>query len=198
MIVGFVGLIGSGKDTAASILVEKRGFKKIAFADPLKDLVSTIFKWDRDLLAGVTQESRVWREQKDEYWSEKFGSDVTPRYMLQYIGTEVMRKTLNDKIWILSAIATIEKNPERDYVFTDIRFINEIEALRDIGAKIIRIKRGDEPEWFETAKNNHHLMPKLYPNIHQSEWDWVRSKDLTTIDNSDTLGVLTEKIIRMI
>ena len=162
MIVGFVGLIGSGKDTAASILVEKRGFQKIAFADPLKDLVSTVFKWDRDLLAGVTQESRVWREQKDDYWSEKFGYDITPRYMLQYIGTEVMRKNLNDKIWILSAIATIEKNPNIDYVLTDVRFVNEIEALRDIGAKVVRIKRGDEPEWFETAKNTPDLMPSLF------------------------------------
>ena len=47
MIIGICGLIGSGKGTVADILVDEH-FKKISFADKLKDGVSTVFGWDRD------------------------------------------------------------------------------------------------------------------------------------------------------
>ena len=85
MIFGFIGFAGSGKDTAANILVKDYNFKKISFANPLKDMVARLFSWDRMLLEGNTPESRAWRELPDEYWSEKFGYAITPRYMLQYM-----------------------------------------------------------------------------------------------------------------
>ena len=69
MIVGVCGLIGSGKGTVADILVEEYDFKKISFADSLKDAVAVLFKWPRHLLEGDTEESRFWREQPDEFWS---------------------------------------------------------------------------------------------------------------------------------
>ena len=50
MIIGICGLIGSGKGTAADILVEQHGFTKISFADKLKDGVATVFGWDREML----------------------------------------------------------------------------------------------------------------------------------------------------
>ena len=101
-----------------------------------------------------------------------------------------MRKNLKDDIWILSALSTIEKNPEKNYVFSDIRFINEINALTNVGAKLFRIKRGDEPIWFDTAKNNSEKMSEFYPDIHKSEYDWISSNNLITIDNSGSLSQL--------
>ena len=68
MIIGICGLIGSGKGTVADVLVDQ-GFKKVSFADRLKDGVSTIFGWDRAMLEGDTDESRQWREQRDDFWS---------------------------------------------------------------------------------------------------------------------------------
>ena len=32
-----------------------------------------MFSWDRELLDGKTDESRAWREQKDEFWSAETG-----------------------------------------------------------------------------------------------------------------------------
>ena len=58
MIIGICGLIGSGKGTVGDILVEQ-GFKKVSFADKLKDGVSTIFGWDRELLEGDTDICRA-------------------------------------------------------------------------------------------------------------------------------------------
>ena len=77
MIIGICGLIGSGKGTVADILVDQ-GFKKVSFADKLKDGVAEIFGWDRAMLEGDTDESRQWREQIDNYWSNETQMEVTP------------------------------------------------------------------------------------------------------------------------
>ena len=69
MIVGIVGFIGSGKDTAAEYLENEHNFKKESFAASLKDAVSNVFGWDRDLVEGQTEKSREWRNQVDEWWA---------------------------------------------------------------------------------------------------------------------------------
>ena len=43
MLIGICGLIGSGKGTVADILVRDFKFKKISFADKLKDTVAHLF-----------------------------------------------------------------------------------------------------------------------------------------------------------
>ena len=81
MLIGIVGLIGSGKDTVAQRLVEKHGYVRDSFAKSLKDAVSSMFNWDREMLEGDTTSSRHWREQPDKFWSERFGKPVTPRWV---------------------------------------------------------------------------------------------------------------------
>ena len=46
-VVALSGWKGSGKDLVAEYLVEKYGFSRVAFADPLKDTVSAQFNIDR-------------------------------------------------------------------------------------------------------------------------------------------------------
>ena len=83
--------MGSGKDTIADHLIQEHQFKKISFADKLKESVATMFDWDRTMLDGQTDESRQWREKPDEYWSKEVGKSITPRFVLQKFGTECMR-----------------------------------------------------------------------------------------------------------
>jgi len=52
MLIGIVGLISSGKDTVAERLVQEHNFKKDSFAKSLKDAVSSMFNWDREMLEG--------------------------------------------------------------------------------------------------------------------------------------------------
>ena len=70
MIVGLVGFIGSGKDSVAKHFVNS-GFTRDSFAAPLKDAVSSIFNWPREMLEGDTEQSRIFRESKDQWWSSK-------------------------------------------------------------------------------------------------------------------------------
>jgi hypothetical protein len=141
-LIAFTGVAGSGKDTAARILIEECGYEKLSFAGSLKDALSAIFGWSREGLEGATEESRIWREEEDAWWSAALKRPVTPRKMLQEWGTEVGRDAFHPDIWLLSVQRKIEQNPKKKFVITDCRFENEARALKALGGKLIGIKRG--------------------------------------------------------
>ena len=152
MLISIGGLIGSGKDTAADYLCTVYGFKRMSWAGALKDAVSSIFGWDRELLEGSTKESRIWREQVDTWWSERLNiPDLTPRFILQQWGTEVCRKSFHDEIWVASLENRL-RNIKGDVVITDSRFYNEISAIKRAGGITIRTHRGPDPEWYIYAE----------------------------------------------
>ena len=99
MIIGICGFIGSGKDTIADYLVNLHHFRRESFASTLKDAVSQVFGWDRTMLEGRTKQAREWREQVDPWWAERLKMPtLTPRWILQYWGTEVCRAGFHDDI----------------------------------------------------------------------------------------------------
>ena len=122
MIIGICGLIGSGKGSVADILVEEHNYKKVSFADKLKDGVSTVFGWDRQMLEGDTDDSRKWREQKDDFWTQETGREITPRLILQLFGTDCMRNGFHDGIWVSLVKQELLKNTNQHYVIPDVRF----------------------------------------------------------------------------
>jgi hypothetical protein len=191
MLVGVVGLIGSGKDTVSERLAQKYNFKKDSFAKSLKDAVSSMFNWDREMLEGKTDESRAWREKPDAFWSKRFGKDVTPRWVLQYFGTEVMRQGMHDAIWIDSCLARYKGHPT---VISDTRFENEIKTIREAGGKIILVKRGQDPDWF-TSYVEGNIIPT---GIHSSEYAWAKSDFDYMIKNDGTLEDLYKQVDSLI
>ena len=187
MLIGRVGLIGSGKGTVADRLVQKHSFRKDSFAKSLKDAVGSMFNWDREMLEGKTDESRAWRERPDAFWSKRFGKDVTPRWVLQYFGTEVMRQGMHDAIWVDSCMARYNGKPT---VIADTRFENEIKTIREMGGSILLVKRGKDPDWF-TDYIEGNIVPK---NVHSSEYAWAKSEYDHLISNDGTLEELHTKI----
>lgn len=187
MIVGFVGLIGSGKDTAADLLVNDFGFKRDSFANTLKDAVSNIFHWDRDMLQGLSAESRAWREEVDDWWAERLGiPHLTPRWVLQFFGTDVCRDNFSNDIWVASLERKLMQSKD-NIVISDVRFANEIHAIKDAGGTIVRLQRGPLPVWWDTARNNPELMATTAPAVHSSEWAWVSSGEDVVIHNDGTI-----------
>lgn len=191
-IIGLCGLIGSGKGTAADILVERFGFEKVSFADSLKDCVSVIFGWQRLLLEGDTKESREFRETVDPFWTKKMGQDITPRLILQRIGTEAMRQVIHDNIWIDSLEKKIRK--DRDYVIPDVRFPNEIAFIRRMNGSVIHIQRGKSPHWWDDAWTQNKIggdhMTRKHPDIHLSEWAWIGGDIDRVVQNDGSLDEL--------
>ena len=185
MLIGIVGLIGSGKDTVAERLVQKHGYVKDSFAKSLKDAVAAMFNWDREMLEGDTTSSRHCREQPDAYWSERLARPVTPRWVLQHFGTEVMRGQMYDGIWLDSCMGRYKG---QNTVISDTRFVNEINAIKTHGGIIVCVVRGELP----TKKQ---MQDK---NAHQSEWDWLERDYDITIKNEGTLEDLYAKVDNLI
>ena len=199
MIIGFCGFIGSGKDTVADYLVNDHGYRRESFANTLKDAVASIFGWDRTMVEGRTKEAREWREQIDPWWADRLAMPtLTPRWVLQYWGTEVCRKTFHDDIWIASLENKLRQSKD-DIVVSDVRFPNEIKAIKNLGGKIIWIKRGELPSWYESAVqanagSNIHTNNMKISKIHASEWAWVGTKFDHEITNDATIDELYRKI----
>lgn len=190
MIVGVCGLIGSGKGTVADILVEEYDFKKISFADSLKDAVAVLFKWPRHLLEGDTEESRFWREQPDEFWSSETGRLITPRLVLQEFGTECMRQGFYDGIWVSIVKQQITADPYTNWVIPDTRFPNEIKMLQEVGGQVWCVTRGEKPEWFKAYRES-----GIEPSgIHASEWAWGKTNFNEEIANNGSLGDLKNQV----
>jgi len=205
MIVGVTGLIGSGKDTIANYLTTFHGFKKESFANSLKDAVAHVFGWDREMLEGTTTSSREWREQVDPWWAERLNMpQLTPRWVLQYWGTEVCRKSFHDDIWIASLEHKL-LNSKDNVVISDCRFANEVGAIKKAGGITIRVSRGSEPEWYDAAiaynkgPNGNSLwslskakLDRL--GIHASEYSSVGLKYDHYLDNDGSIDELYNKV----
>jgi hypothetical protein len=198
MIIGICGLIGSGKDTAADYLVNFHEFRRESFANSLKDAAAAVFGWNRDMLEGRTKESREWRERKDEWWSNRLGKEITPRWVLQYWGTEVIRQGFHDDMWIASLENKLRASKD-SIVITDCRFPNEISGLKEQGAKIVWVQRGVTPHWYDIAckANQGDLKAQEWlakENIHASEYKWAGTQFDAVIDNNGSIEQLYNQL----
>ena len=205
MIIGVCGFIGSGKDTIADYLTNFHGFRRESFAATLKDAVSQVFGWDRTLLEGRTKQAREWREQVDLWWAERLHMPtLTPRWILQYWGTEVCRAGFHDDIWIASLENKL-RHSQDDVVISDCRFPNEIRAIKNAGGRVIRVVRGPEPVWYDAAVSVNRgangnstwalSQRKLEKHgVHASETAWVGTQFDQVLDNNATVDDLYQQI----
>jgi hypothetical protein len=208
MIIGVCGFIGSGKDTVADYLVNFHEFRRESFANTLKDAVSNVFGWDRTMLEGRTKQAREWREQVDPWWSQRLNmSELTPRLMLQLWGTEVCRRGFHDDIWIASLENKL-RNSSDNIVISDCRFPNEIASIRNAGGRIVWVKRGVLPDWYEDAVNmnagNTNMSWMISKTridqlgIHASETAWVGTKFDAELDNNGSIDDLYLQIKNLV
>lgn len=199
MIIGICGFIGSGKDTIADYLVNFHEFRRESFANTLKDAVAAVFGWDRVMLEGRTKQAREWREQPDQWWADRLNMpNLTPRWVLQYWGTEVCRRGFHDDIWIASLENKL-RNSQDNIVISDCRFPNEISSIKRAGGMIFWVKRGQLPDWYDLAvsansgdiKSTQQLRSS---GIHSSETSWVGTDFDGVIENDRSIDDLYEQI----
>lgn len=177
MIIGVCGLKGNGKDTIAD-MISSYGYTKISMAGTLKDVVSSLFGWSREMLEGDTVESREWREIPDRRWSGLVGRGIfkndtyiSPRIALQRVGTDLIRKHICDDFFIMK-IGNLS-----NVVIPDIRFSNEIEMC-DITINVIR----------------NEYSQKEIEQMHESETIHLKHDHTYTVYNDGTLGDLEKKV----
>jgi hypothetical protein len=140
MIIGLSGYAQSGKDSTAELLCLKYGYKRLAFADPMRQALLTI----NPQLDSITRVSDL----VEDYGWDLAKKNPEIRRLLQVLGTDFGRKMLGDDVWINIALSGIKS--EDKIVVSDVRFPNEAEAIKKLGGTVWRINRHNH-----TAVNGH-------------------------------------------
>lgn len=117
--------------------------KHYAFADPLKDIATSLFEIPRNLLYGTDADKNTltqysWEDMPVPVKGKK--GKMTAREFIQYFGTEVCRAIKND-VWVQRTMADIANEEPTIAVIADVRFPNEVEAIQKAGGKVIKLTR---------------------------------------------------------
>ncbi|WIF21991.1 T-even-induced deoxynucleotide kinase [Shewanella phage vB_SbaS_Y11] len=124
-LIGIAGPARAGKDTLASYLLEHLtdDWSRSSFADPIKEMLRAV---------GVHCSDDAKAVVSDDY-------GVTPRHMMQTLGTDWGRQMIGEDIWV-KAFARI--NAGKQVVVPDVRFENEADLVRANGILIHLVGRG--------------------------------------------------------
>lgn len=182
IVIGIGGEKEVGKDTSARILIEKHGFQRFAFADPLKEVVAEAFQLSiYDLHDPIKKETKFFRPfillqddierlcttlaivypaaMKDVDIGKlkfKFTGEVfdTPRQLLQFIGTDFVRGQIKDSFWVDVFHNQIKPVPR--VIITDMRFPNEREFVSNtLKGRMLLIKRNkNKPKGTHASENS--------------------------------------------
>jgi hypothetical protein len=142
-IIAICGAKRSGKDLLAIHIINKYGYEKISFAEPLKEIVKLIFNFN-DIQVGLDEYTNnndgIEKDIIDDRWG------ITPRKALQFIGTEVLQNKIQELIpgikrdYFANILLSKIKN-DKYYVITDLRFLHEYEKIKNLDVFFIRIIR---------------------------------------------------------
>jgi hypothetical protein len=170
-IIGLNGKKGSGKDTAGAYLVAAHGYERLSFAAPLKVSAAaslglppdpeTFEEWKNNPEARVQLLIYPAATTRDEDDAEVV-VDISVREYLQYYGTEGHRDVFGADFWTRQLIEALD--PEKRYVITDSRFVNECGAVRDAGGVIVVIQR-DSAESADTHASEESLPDELVDTV---------------------------------
>lgn len=131
MLIGLHGRARAGKDTVADILCRHHGYVRLAFATPLKDMLIAGGLCRREDLDGPNKEEPL----------PHLG--VSPRHLMQTLGTEWGRKMIRPDLWILRVDQILQQYWKftKQIVVTDVRFPDEAEYLCRLGGEIWHVVR---------------------------------------------------------
>lgn len=133
--IGLSGYARSGKDTVGEFLIANHGFKRVSFADPMREAL--------ELLNPSIEFHGYWTNLQTALgavgWEQLKSESSEIRPLLQRFGTEVGREMFGQNFWVDLAISRIPDGSK--VVFTDVRFPNEADAVSVLGGEVWRIER---------------------------------------------------------
>jgi hypothetical protein len=169
-IIAICGAKRSGKDVLAEHLVKKYNYKRLSFAEPLKEAVKGLFNFDDDQV-GIGED--IGNDRKDII-DERWG--ITPRAALQFFGTEMMQEKIQELLpnmkrnFFANTLVNHINSAEEDtkFVISDLRFIHEYERLLNISKisiKEILIVRVIRPSKDRIKEPEPHISELEYTEI---------------------------------
>lgn len=132
-VVGITGAKRAGKDTVADYLRDVYGFRRLAFAEPIKDALAAAFGVD----VAIFHDQSV----KEKPLGCLLGH--TPRRLMQTLGTGWGREMISDSLWrnLLYQKASEALSGGSSVVVSDVRYDNEAQTVKDLGGHIIEVRR---------------------------------------------------------
>jgi len=205
------------------------GFKIVKFADKLKDMVCILLNCTREQLEDrefkekeLGEEWWYYKDKKgkmypyttyDGYTKEKELVALTPRLLLQLLGTDCGRKVIHPNIWVNATMADYRKDlvlsdkllePKYllsdhikypNWIISDVRFPNEADVIRAKEGMLIRVNREkikiqddmyvNRSEYIKVNNITEHLSETALDNY--EDWDYI-------IDNDGSIQDLIDKI----
>ncbi len=133
--VALIGQARSGKDTVGSRLVERYGYTRLAFADPLKEMAIDINPYVPTVPGVCVRLASLIADVGWEYAKEHYPE---VRRILQHTGQTVRDR--DPDYWVRVLVRRMLDTPG-PIVVTDVRYPNELETLRNYGFRTVRIIR---------------------------------------------------------
>jgi len=123
LVIGFMGLATAGKTTACTFLqsLDPINIKILSFATPLKQAAKDLFMLSDEQLYGHL------KAEIDPRWG------VSPRTILQKMGTDFVREMIRKDFWVLRMRETIETCFEPVILIDDVRFEDEAKFVFCLG-----------------------------------------------------------------
>jgi len=156
------------------------------FADPLKAMAIDLFDLSPTQVYGTDEDKNTVTPYLAQGAALK-GKDVldnihmTAREFLQYFGTDVMR-SIKDTVWVDYTIKKIKQEQSSVAIIPDVRFPNEVLAIKNAGGIVIRLDRN-------VYNDSHKCESALDPeNFDWSQFDYVIE------NNNSSLGDLCESL----
>lgn len=137
-LIGFAGQAGSGKSVCANVLMD-RGYKRVKFADGLKEMLRALFR-----STGIEDfeiERRMEGDLKET--PDDVLLDQTPRWAMQSLGQEWGRELIHPNLWVTiwEKAARSAMDDGFDVVVDDVRYVNEVNAIRNLGGAVHIVTR---------------------------------------------------------
>ena len=176
MIIGLGFKARAGKDTVAAHLVNNYSFIQESFAYPLKEYIGReICGFNDKQLYGA------WKETVDPEW------EMTPRQMLQLIGTDALRKVVHDNFWVIPMKRKLKEHIRngRHVVISDVRFLNEVSMIRSLNGLLVKVDRTNLDKITGFEKHSSEFQLESY-----DAWDFK-------LDNNGTLDELYHNVDEM-
>jgi hypothetical protein len=180
-IIGLSGFARAGKDTVADRLVEVHGFTKVAFADPMREMMLALDPWLS------TPDYGTWARLGSAILSYGGLEEVKPtgygreyRRLMQRLGTEAGRGVLGEDVWV-DAMRRRLAVIDGDVVISDVRFENEAALIHELGGVVWRVER-----------------PELAPDGHASENGLPDEAVDAVLFNGDSIETLYDRLARAV
>ena len=224
-LIGISGKMGSGKDLLYNMLCELSDidFENKKFAYPIKWIIAVLIGCDiRQLEDREFKEKELgeeWTkyriitkglpnyyvstlqeaEDNTRHSNQRYVKVVmTPRLLLQLLGTEAGREIIHPNIWVNALFADYKDEwvdsgdsvaeedvskvlKEPNWIITDVRFLNEAQAIKDRGGILIRINR---PQ----------LIERDFEHLSETALDDYDGFDYVIENNSDSVADLVEQV----